>query len=222
MVVVFIVLGILVLGVIVGLVSRPRYKRAQAAFGAGVRALAATTGWQFDRTPVGPLNLRFGDLSNVLGATSWDQLAVTAQLAGQWRGVPVRVLQLRYGKEQLAVKTGTSATLITMPRPVPGPIVTLTPRGFSMANFLATDQQLGYPPFDERFHVHARDVQEAQAVLTPPLAGQLAADPRMRERSLLFARDEVAAVFPGPMTQDQVTIATADLLADLTQRMAGR
>lgn len=221
MVVVFVLLGIILLGVVIGLVRRPKTQAAQRAFAKQVKALSLSTGWQFDTTPVPPLQMRFLVLDNVLGSTVRDGISVRVQLTGHWRGAPVRVLQLSYWKDRVAVKTAESVTMIMVPRPVPGPTVTLTAQGLSWANFPSSDCKIGYPPFDDRYHVHAKNVQEAQAVLTPPVAGQLAADPRMQERILFFAPEDVAAVFPGYVTQQEITIATADLLADLTRRMIG-
>jgi hypothetical protein len=136
--------------------------------------------------------------------------------------MPVRALQLGYWKDRVAVKTAEHAVLIMAPRPVPGPNVTVTARGFSQANFLSADNRIGYPPFDERYHVHAKDVEQALSVLTPAVAGQLATDARMRERALFFGREDVAAVFPGSLTQQAVTVATAELLVDVARRMVGR
>jgi hypothetical protein len=87
-IILLVLLGIIVLGVVVGMVRRPRVRAARQLFAEQLRALAAATGWQFDSTPVPPLQLRFRSLDDVLGSTLRDGVRVTAQLVGQWRGCP--------------------------------------------------------------------------------------------------------------------------------------
>jgi len=211
-------LGIILLGLVVGLARRPKVQNAHRAYAQALRAMAGRTGWQIGRPPFAFPRLR--DLNNAIGAGTRADTTVTAQLSGQWQGVPVRVLQLYYWKDQVAVRSRLAATMIVLPRPVPGPNVTLTARGISWTNFMSGNRSIGHPAFDTRYHVHAGSVEEARAVLTPAVAGQLASDPRTQDRIFLFG-EEVAAVFPGLLTQEAVTVATTDLLVDLVRRMAG-
>ncbi|GHF12613.1 hypothetical protein GCM10017786_53260 [Amycolatopsis deserti] len=180
MVVVLILLGIVLCGLVAGLIMRPRERAAQDTFADGVRALAARTGWRPDRTPVPPLQATFVTLNDVLGSSNHHGIAVNLQLAGDWRGVPVRVLQLRYRTEY--VSTTRAATMILVPRPVPGPSLTVR-------------------------------AQDADAHLPADLAQ------RLTTQTLFFTGEHLAAVFPGEMTQQDLTIATADLLADLAGRL---
>lgn len=186
MVVVLIVLGIIAAGVVVGLVMRPRVRAAQDAFARGVQALAARTGWRPDHTPAPPLQAAFVSLNEILGSTNHHGIAVNLQLAGQWRGIPVRVLQLRYRTEY--VSTVRAATMVLVPRPVPGPSLTV------------------------------RDGDRDALAKLPPAVAQRIAD-EARGPTLFFTGDHIAAVFPGELTQQDTTIATADLLADLTERV---
>ncbi|MGC7093447.1 hypothetical protein ACPZ19_02165 [Amycolatopsis lurida] len=219
MVIVAIFLGIILLGLVIGLVMRPKVQARARAHVDALQAMAASFGWQIDRRAVPDIRARLP-----IGGM-WDEdtgIRATAQLTGQWRGVPVVALQLAYGTEGLAAHTWHTMTMIMVPRPVPGPVVALTAPGMSWANFLASDRQVGYPPFDGRFHVHAKSDEEACATLTPAVAGLLAADPRTQDRMLFFGERDLAATFPGSITQQQAVAQTADLLLDVSQRLALR
>lgn len=192
MVIVAILVGILACGVVIGLVMRPRVRAAQDAFAEQVRALVVRTGWRPDHDPVPPLQATFVTLDDVLGSTSHHGISANLRLAGQWRGVEVRVLQLRYRTANVA--TVRAATMVLVPRPAPGPSLTVRGGGDTAA----------------------------LAMLPPAVAHHLAADPRMRDRTLFFTAEHLAAVFPGEVIDQDATIATADLLADLTQRLGIR
>ncbi|UQS21485.1 hypothetical protein L1857_00915 [Amycolatopsis thermalba] len=180
MVIVLILLGIVLCGLVAGLVVRPRVRAAQDAFAEGVQALAARTGWRPDDSPVPPLQATFVTLNDVLGSGNHHGIAVNLQLGGNCRGAPVRVLQLRYRTEHLS--TTRAATMILVPRPVPGPSLTVR-------------------------------AQNAAAHLPPDVAQ------RLTTQTLFFTAEHLAAVFPGEMTQQDLTIATADLLADLSEHV---
>ncbi|UJW33913.1 hypothetical protein L3Q67_09160 [Saccharothrix sp. AJ9571] len=219
MVIVAIFVGIILLGLVIGLVSRPKVQARARAHVDAVQATAAAFGWQIDRSPVPDLRARL-PLGGMFDADT--AIRATAQLTGQWRGVPVVALQLTYGTDGLATRTWHTMTMIMVPRPVPGTVVALSPQGMSWANFLASDRQIGHPPFDQRYHVHAKSDEYARATLTPAVAGLLATDPRMRDRMLFFGEHDLAASFPGPITQQQVLAQTADLLLEVAQRQAAR
>lgn len=194
MVVVLVLIGILACGVVAGLVLCPKARAAQDAYARQVRALAARTGWRSDRAPVPNPQVAFPGIDEVLGSSAHHGIQVTLRLSGPWRGVPVRVLQLRYRMDQVAYTTSDAATMVLVPRPAPGPSLVL--RG--------------------------PDDYDRLRALPPPLAQELAGDLRMQGRALFFTDEHVAAVVPGELTQPDVIVATADLLADLTQRLKVR
>lgn len=177
MVILLILLGIVLCGVVAGLIMRPRARAAQDAFADGVQALAARTGWRPDHAPLPPLQSTFVTINDVLGSSNHHGIAVNLQLAGNWRGVPVRVLQLRYRTEY--VSTTRAATMVLVPRPVPGPSLTVRPGDAA-----------------------------------PPEVAQ-----RITTQTVFCTTEHIAAVFPGELTQQDLTIATADLLADLAGRL---
>ncbi|MFD4196952.1 hypothetical protein [Amycolatopsis thermoflava] len=177
MVILLILLGIVLCGLVAGLVMRPRARAAQDAFADGVQALAARTGWRPDHAPLPPLQSTFVTINDVLGSSNHHGIAVNLQLAGNCRGAPVRVLQLRYRTEY--VSTTRAATMVLVPRPVPGPSLTVRPG-------------------------------DAAAHLPPEVAQ------RITTQTLFFTSEHLAAVFPGELTQQDLTTATADLLADLS------
>ncbi|GAB3572837.1 hypothetical protein GCM10027445_31020 [Amycolatopsis endophytica] len=175
MVIVLILIGIIACGVVAGLVLRPRVRAAEDAFAQRVRALSDRTGWQPDRAPLPPLQEAFPGINDVLGSTFHHGIQVNLQLAGPWRGVPVRVLQLRYRTEHVA--TVRAATMVLVPRPVPGPSLL----------------------------VHGRNDHDALRQLPPGIAQQIVADPRTQP--LFFTPEHLAAVFPGEITQDLTVAA---------------
>jgi hypothetical protein len=177
--------------------------------------MASHFGWRSDRNPV-PYMLTMPKLTDVLGSHGIDTLETTinVKLVGHWRGAPITALQITTPKQ--------TNTMLLVPRQVPGPNVVLTRQGLSWTNFLARDRQIGYPPFDSLFHVHARDDQAARSVITPPIAKLLAADPRTQDFVLFFGPQHLAALFPGVIVQPQVVAATADLLVAIGQQRAHR
>jgi len=120
-VILLILLGIIFCGLIAGLVMCPRARAAQGALATRVQALATRTGWRTTRDPVPPVQEAFPGINEVLGSTFHHGIAANLQLAGQWRGVPVRVLQLRFRTAHIATTRG--AVLVMAPNPVPGPPV---------------------------------------------------------------------------------------------------
>ncbi|WP_158879417.1 hypothetical protein [Amycolatopsis anabasis] len=218
MVYVFIALGaIILLGLVIGLARRPKAQAAQQAHVDAVRSTAVGFGWQIDQVALGDLYRRLPQLGSVLGNDE-SGVRVTAQLSGQWRGVPICAAQISYATEGMATRTWHTATLLLVKRPFAGPEIMVGPQ----QRWSWIDTKIGYPPFDERFHVYAPNEQAAREVLTPALAGHLVADARMADRVLFFGGAEVATLFPGPLTQQQVLTALGDLLVEVVQRMGVR
>ncbi|MEU6203344.1 hypothetical protein ABZ814_07120 [Micromonospora musae] len=163
-------------------------------------------------------------LDDVLGGYGANAFTTTinAQLVGQWRGVPITALQITTRDTHIAGYVYKTNTVLLVPRSVPGPDVVLTRQGLSWTNFLERDREVGHPPFDALFHVHAKGDQEARTVITPPLAELLATDSRTQGRVFFFGPQHLAAVFPGVITQPPVVAATADLLVEIGQLMSYR
>jgi hypothetical protein len=211
------IVAIILLGVVVGLVRRPKHKAAVQAKTDSVQALAANFGWQIDRVALGDLYQRMPQLSSVLGANE-SGVRVAVQLSGPWRGVPICAAQLSYATDELATRHWHTTTLLLVRRPVPGPEIMVGPQ----QRWSWIDTEIGYPPFDQRFHVYAPNEQAARTVLTPSLAGALANDPRMQDRVLFFGGQEIGTLFPGPLEQPQMLSALGDLLVEVGQRMVAR
>jgi hypothetical protein len=210
------IVAILLIGVAVGFARRPRHQAAVQAQADSVHALAARFGWQVDQVALDNLYQRMPQLGYVLGNNDFGA-RVAVQLSGQWRGVPICAAQLTYATDEVHGRTWHTSTLLVVPRPVPGPEVVVGPQ----QRWSWIDTEIGYPPFDERFHVYAPDAEAARSVLTPALAGALATDPRMRDRVLFFGGQEIGTLFPGPVQQPEVLSALGDLLVDVGGR-AGR
>jgi hypothetical protein len=208
------------LGIVIGMIQRPGVQARQKAYVNRLVAMAAQFGWQIDRGSAVNIYERLPEVNSVFGTDNAHGFSVGAQLNGHWRGVPIEALQLTYHRTAGMIQQLRTSTVLLMPRPVHGPDVVLTPQGMSWTNFLATDRRIGYPPFDGRFHVHARNDESARAVLVPALARSLAEDPRMADRVLFFGARHVAVAFPGYLGDGRVVGAAADLLADVVQSMA--
>jgi hypothetical protein len=213
--------GMILLGAVIGLARIPQARASQKALGDAIQVMASQFGWRFDKSPV-PYLRTVPKLDDVLGGYGVNTFAtaINAKLVGQWQGVPITALQISNLNTRFMRDVYQTNTMLLVPRPVPGPDVVLTRQGLSWTNFLDRDRQIGYPPFDSLFHVHARDDQAARTVITPPIAELLATDPRMQDRVLFFGPEHLAALFPGVIAQPQIVAATADLLVEVRQLMA--
>ncbi|RZQ65197.1 hypothetical protein [Amycolatopsis suaedae] len=212
---------IVVVAVVYVIIQRPRHQAGAARHVDIVQTMAATYGWQIDRQAI-DIHARLPRVNDTFGSGNGYGIHVGTQLSGAWRGVPIQIVQISFRNVQRMVEVRQVMTVLLMPRPVPGPHVVLTAQGMSWTNFLASDRQVGHPGFDTRFHIHARDDQSARATINPALADLLAVDPRVQERIFFFGDRDIAVAFPGHVTQQQVLLATADLLLEVGQRMAVR
>ncbi|WP_203922780.1 hypothetical protein [Rugosimonospora africana] len=216
--------SVILLGAIIGMARAPKAKARHNAINDAIQAMASQFGWRFDRSPT-PYLSSIPKINSVLGGYGVDTFgtAINVKLVGEWRGVPITALQItNRNTDRIMVDVIQTNTMLLVPRPVPGPDVALTQQGLSWKNFLERDRQVGYPPFDSLYHVHAHDDRAARTVITQPIAELLATDPRMRERVLFFGPQHLAALFPGLVAQPRAVAATADLLVQVGQLMAGR
>ncbi|KAA2248448.1 hypothetical protein F0L68_39950 [Solihabitans fulvus] len=212
-----VILVILAIGVIAGVARRRQAQTNAPAWANAVQALAAQLGWGYGTTD--PLiEQRVHDIYRITGAR---RLGLGVQITGPRRGTHGLAIELPVLQTQVAYSTVAAFTVVLIPRPAPGPRLTIAPQGLTWLTAFHADVQIGDPAFDARFHVQTPDPAFARAVLHPGLTGPLAADPRLGQGVLVFDDRELALVLPGGITQAPVA-AAVDLLIDVSAQVPWR
>ncbi|RJQ76529.1 hypothetical protein D5S17_17875 [Pseudonocardiaceae bacterium YIM PH 21723] len=177
----------------------------------GLRKLARRTGWELLRRGRSKLIDRIRPLDMLLGT----ERVIGPGLLGKLSGVPMHAAEVinHDGRQQ-------AFTIVTVPRPVPGPDVAIVPRDADWSvegNTVSIDNG----SFDKLFATCSREPDYARAVLRRPITTALSADPRIRGAILLFDERDVVAVVRGRLDADRV-VELADLLTALRRAVPWR
>ena len=177
---------------------------------AGKRAGFVASGQGWRQAPPNPQLLAIPLLRTFAGR---QQLKEHFHVVGEHRGVPFDAVQ--YVRPRHYGEVGpTSASVVVVQRPVPGPYLRLKPRSGGWNPADSDGVPLGLPEFDQAMVLGSDDEQFARAAIHPGLASGLARDPRVQDTVIEFGPQHLV-VFTGRQLNEENTRPLLDLLLDV-------